>query len=614
MTPNYNGPIEQLIATNYLWSALLSVVVATGFIVYFPNVVITDLCEGVVCPPNNECVEYGCQGSVGECVVTLIDPSCCLTNSDCPQVESNCLEPICNTDNRCELNVPAPGNCFTSSQCLSGEVCDDTTCTCTDLCLGVTCMDIGCQTTGCDPFSGECLPNGVVPNCCQNSTDCPTLNTCFRASCQSNQCEYSVREEFFNGGRGCDLINQFVLWDNTPLVTDPYFFECGYRVAVYGNLTARVCRDFEDAGATDDGGKIQMSVSVSASNGAGTNWIQTDSFEITQTTNPGFSGVDIYEDLVIQGIEFLDDPVTMENTGIAIIFRYDFSTNTLIELQTLAPGDLPDFDGGENFGRTVAINGEYAIVGAPLYDEPGTDSGCVVVYERTPGTDTWVFLQIIFESFSFNSALDFGSSLSLSGQNLIVGAPRPGSFGSYVAFYQVELGAWAFQWLYPAGGSPDNDHQIGVDVSTDGQSVIAGSLRVNDALQGTLYILNITDGAELQTFIRPEPPRIGGDDLYGMTVAVENNFILVGCARCDGNVRDTGAVYVYFLIDDVWSYYKKSWPMGNSRLVGNRFGWSVDADLYTFAIGSRDWSPQPASSDLGAEFIVTCFIASSCQE
>ena len=606
MDPDYISVNEQITTLNTVWNFFLSTVFLVTAVVYFPNIELNDLCEGVACPPNTECVAWDCVSQV--CVPIFLDSGCCVDSDDCPGTPSNCLTPFCNADNRCELVVPGGGNCFTDSMCLNEEKCDENSCQCTNLCDGVDCPNIGCNEQRCEPFTGQCVSSGIIPNCCQNSTECPILNTCLRATCENNQCDYSLRAELFNGARGCDLQNAFIVLDNTPLVTNPYFFECGYRVAIYGNLTARVCRDYQDAGAIDDGGKIQMTISK-----ANENWVDTDSFSIIQETNPGFSGVDIYEDLVIQGIEFVDDPVTGENTGIAIIFRYNFETNMLEQLQTLAPGDLPDFTGGENFGRAVGITEDFAIVGAPLYDEPQANSGCVVVFSRTPGTDTWVFLQIIFESFQFNTNLNFGSSLSVVADALMIGAPRPSGIGSYTSFYRIELGVWAFQWLYPLGGSSDSDHRIGIDVTTDGISAMSGSRRISDTIQATVYILNITDGLVLQTFVRPEPTRIGGDEMYSSSLSVNGDSLIVGCPRCDGGVvRDTGAAYFYLQIEGVWDFYKKSWPMGNSRLVGTRYGWWVDSNLFSYAVGARDWSPQPGGSDLGAIFLLLCYIGGPC--
>lgn len=539
--------------------------------------------------------------------INTYDSFQCFSDEDCPSVvASPCLSSTCNlVTGQCDVAVPSPGNCFSNSQCSAGFVCDEADCMCKDLCDGVVCPDVGCQEQSCDAFTGSCVPSGNIPGCCQDSSDCPTLNSCLQSSCVMDQCEYTIMESLFNGGRNCDLQNQFVLNDNFPTVPTSYFFECGYAVAIYGNLTARVCNDYEAPGAMDDGGKIQMAVND------GINWIQTDSYEIIATTNPGFSGVDIFEDIVVLGIENVDDPNTTEATGIAIVFRYDFVTNTLVELQTLAPGDLPGFVGGEEFGKSVATNGDYIAVGAPLLDSSDTNNGGVVIYQRTSPTE-WTFIQLLTEVFNFNNNLEFGFSVSMSENNLMIGAPRPSGTGSYTSMYSLSLGVFAFEWIYPIGGSLANNHQIGLSVSTDGVSAVTGSNRPNAALEARLYVLDFDDGTLSQLFNKPEPSRLSNAG-YSSSVSVDGNFILAGCPRCDGDSNDAGNVFVYIFSPEFeWQYYKKSWPVGQSRLTGTRFGFSVDVYGFNFAIGAMDWSPQPASADLGAEFLETCFVQTTC--
>lgn len=750
-----NANISRL-DTCAFWNSLILGTLAITYIitasVYFPNVEINNLCEGVVCPPNNACLEWECQQNTGDCVATTIEPGCCVDATDCAEIQgTNCLVPECNVDNRCEFVIPLTGECFADSQCGNIEVCDEASCGCVDLCDGVVCPQDECEVRRCDQYTGQCVTEGFLPNCCVIDADCPTLNPCIDAMCVNNECLFNsvtnatcvldagcpvnsfcidcmctdvpgncesaadcsvgtnctidvcspnfqcesipipgccsmdsecedmndctsnqcinnmcvfnrldqdldgflcgvdcddmnatigppftswrdedgdgrgdpnvfvvacdippgfvnnfldcddLRPETFNGAETCNLGNQFVLADPLPNPVEPFFFECGFDVAVYNNLTSYLCRFYEAPGPIDEGGKIQMAVFD------GNSWVLTDSFEILDTTTPGFASVAIYEDLVVVGIENLDDPVTMENTGIANVFRYDFVTNTLIFLQTLSPGSLPGFVGGEDFGTAVSITENHITVGAPNTDSSGNNNGAVVVFERT-GPSTWTFLQTIDEQFNYNTNLMFGTSVSMFNETMVIGAPRPGSTGSYVSQYVLTGGTWVFDWTFPVGGSLDSNHQIGIDVSTDGETVVSGSNSVSAALLGTLYILDIDDGTVIQSFVRPDPSRIGINDQFANAVSVYDGVIVVGCARCDGLIRDSGASFVYLWtpVEGLeWNYARKTYPTDNSRLVGNRFGFSVQA-MITIVSGSRDRSPQPGGFDTGGSYISTC--------
>jgi hypothetical protein len=71
------------------------------------------------------------------------------------------------------------------------------------------------------------------------------------------------------------------------------------------------------------------------------------------------------------------------------------------------------------FGYSVAIDGKYAIVGAYLNDEKGTDAGAAYIFHRTD--DSWdTGTKIVAPDAA---AIDwFGRSVGISGDYVIVGA------------------------------------------------------------------------------------------------------------------------------------------------------------------------------------------------
>ncbi|MCH8148918.1 MAG: FG-GAP repeat protein, partial [Planctomycetes bacterium] len=101
-------------------------------------------------------------------------------------------------------------------------------------------------------------------------------------------------------------------------------------------------------------------------------------------------------------------------TGAAYVFRHD-GTNW-VEVQKLLASDGA---AGDEFGESVAVSGDVAVIGARLDDDNGIDFGSAYVY-RYDGTQ-WVEEQKLLASDG--AARDrFGNSVAVSGDVAVIGA------------------------------------------------------------------------------------------------------------------------------------------------------------------------------------------------
>ena len=143
----------------------------------------------------------------------------------------------------------------------------------------------------------------------------------------------------------------------------------------------------------------------------------------------GFS-VAISGNIAIVGAHRDDDAGT--DSGSAYLF--DVTTgNQLFKLTAL------DAASADNFGRSVAISGNIAIVGARLNDDGGANSGSAYLFDVTTGN------QLFKLTASDAAASDFfGESVAISGNTAIVGALFNDDAGSdsgsaYLFVDQVQL-------------------------------------------------------------------------------------------------------------------------------------------------------------------------------
>jgi hypothetical protein len=112
------------------------------------------------------------------------------------------------------------------------------------------------------------------------------------------------------------------------------------------------------------------------------------------------------------------------NSGSAYIFRRT-GTNTWDTGTKIVASDAAD---GDNFGYGVAIDGDYAIVGAYQNDDGGSSSGSAYIFRRT-GTNTWDTGTKILASDAAASDR-FGFSVDIDGDYAIVGAYQNDDGGS----------------------------------------------------------------------------------------------------------------------------------------------------------------------------------------
>ncbi|MCX7029385.1 MAG: FG-GAP repeat protein, partial [Spirochaetes bacterium] len=142
-----------------------------------------------------------------------------------------------------------------------------------------------------------------------------------------------------------------------------------------------------------------------------------------------------------------------------------------------------DGAGGEEFGNSVSISGDYAIVGACYDNDQGTSSGSAYIFVRN-GTD-WTEQDKLLPSDG--AAYDFfGYSVCISGDYAIVGAfwefwdDDPGSGSAYI-FVRSGTSWTEHAKLTPSDGVTGDC--FGRSVCLSGDYAIVGAVQDDD--QGT---------------------------------------------------------------------------------------------------------------------------------
>ena len=239
------------------------------------------------------------------------------------------------------------------------------------------------------------------------------------------------------------------------------------------------------------------------------------------------------EDYAVIGARWDDRGAS--NAGTAYVF--DITTGQL--LHTL---DNPTPSGNDQFGYAVGVSGERIVVGARSDDTGAAHAGSAYVFDASSG-------ELLHTINNPEPAVsdEFGAYLSVSGSTAVISAWRDNAFGgdSGIAYlFDVNSGEQLDRLSYPSAGSQAT---FGSSVSIRGDAVAVGAPRSNeDGLGvGQAFLFSASTATLAQTFVSDAmSSRID----FGRALAIDGNRVLVGAPGYAGPASTSGAA---FLIDAV---------------------------------------------------------------
>jgi len=273
------------------------------------------------------------------------------------------------------------------------------------------------------------------------------------------------------------------------------------------------------------------------------------------------------------------------NAGAAYLFvRSLDGSNTWTQIKKLV---APDGHSSDAFGTAVGINGDTIVVGAP-FNSTTTNAGAAYVYERNlGGTNQWGFEKKLV-STNFVSNDQFGSSVAISGDDVVVGVPLSdstagGDTGSAYIFERNQSGAnqWGVMKRLVSTNAVASDH-FGSSVAISGDDVVVGvplsdSTAGNDT--GSAYIFERNQSGANQWGIvkRLVATNPVASDRFGSSVAINADDVVVGVPLADfGSTNDAGAAYIFERNQPAanqWGIVKKL--VSASPVTSDQFGSAV---------------------------------------
>jgi len=288
---------------------------------------------------------------------------------------------------------------------------------------------------------------------------------------------------------------------------------------------------------------------------------------------------------------------------------------------------------GDYFGQSIAISGDTLVVGAhgedsnatgvngDETDDSASKSGAAYVFIRTAGT--WS-QQAYLKASNAGAHDEFGWSVAISGETVVVGAHQEGSYATGVNgdqsddftsdagaayVFTREAGVWSQQAYVKASNTGTNDY-FGESLAISGETLVVGAVgeasnatgvdgdETNDLAvdSGAAYVFTRTDDVwSQQAYLKAS--NTGASDEFGHSLAISGKILVIGAFRessdatgVDGDSANnlaewSGAAYVFVRDTGVWEQH--AYLKASNTDEDDQFGTSVAISNSMIVVGAR---------------------------
>ena len=304
----------------------------------------------------------------------------------------------------------------------------------------------------------------------------------------------------------------------------------------------------------------------------------------------------IQELLPVQGIGFFGsdiavsgDTMVIASLGEVSIFEWDATENAWGERQQIYyPGSEDDW-----FGSSVSIDGGTLVVGAPSANTELGGTGKVFIYERnaTPPV-RWEEVDVLVDQLPAPTE-NFGKSVALRGDTLVVGAPTGSAIGSAHVFERSQ-GTWNSTPITKLQAAVSNSANYAGTVAISGQWIAVSASNDNTSAgvsAGRVYLYEKISGAWAEADIIEAETGASSSDKFGEAIALSDTTLIVSAVSSDVGSLNAGMVYAYDFDGTSWG--------DETLLDAFDINLAVDAEIYGYGV-SVAWDEVHHRAFIGA--------------
>jgi dihydroxyacetone kinase DhaKLM complex PTS-EIIA-like component DhaM len=260
----------------------------------------------------------------------------------------------------------------------------------------------------------------------------------------------------------------------------------------------------------------------------------------------------------------------LSNYGQGAVFLFKRNNNTWSQEAKLTAKDGREND---NFGKSVAIFNDRIIVGANSDDiDSKVDQGSAYIFSLISNSWTQEAKLIAKDGSGGNW---FGCSVSIFGDYAIIGSKYSNSSKGSAYIFFKKGNAWEQRFKLVANDGVPND-DFGNCVSISGISAVVGSpnsdIKENEN-QGAAYVFTFLENTWTQQAKLTSSDGMSNDN-FGSSVSISENLIIVGTTNDDkNNLVNAGSASIFQKNISTWTFVRQIFD--STGASNNYFGSSV---------------------------------------
>jgi outer membrane protein assembly factor BamB len=259
--------------------------------------------------------------------------------------------------------------------------------------------------------------------------------------------------------------------------------------------------------------------------------------------------VHTFNDPTVHASDFFGSSVAIEGDRVVIGAKFDDSLGYNVGQAHLfnADGTLlktfndPNPTSQDYFGGSVAIDGDFIVIGESGDDTLGNDVGRAHLFSAATGQLLRTFNDPTPSGVDF-----FGQRVAIDGGRVLVGAhldSGDGAFVGQVHLFDALTGALLHTFHDP---TPTAGDQFGIYVELQGNHALVGAYG-DDTLGtdvGQVHLFDATTGQLLETFNDPTPTDA---DRFGYSLALDGNRVVIGASEDDTPAINAGQAHLFMI-------------------------------------------------------------------